>query len=417
MKVALTLPLCRFQRAALIVLGMFAGAVGEAQTLGKAVLYAAVGAELTQYDVDIKDATLIKRGSVTLPDSVQYAWPHPSRRFIYVAWSNGSGRDHHGVSAFRIDSTSGALSPHGNQVPLPARPIHLSTDIPGTHLLVAYNEPSGLTVRPIGADGIIGSQIKLSASLDFGIYAHQIRVDPSNRMVILVTRGNGPTAGKPGDPGALKVFSYWDGLLTNRASIAPGGGLGFQPRHLDFHPSGPWVFVSLERQNKIEVYKKLTDGTLSSEPLFIKDSLADPGNVRASQVAGTVHVHPNGRFVYQANRASGTMGQAADGGGENTIAVYAINQQTGEPTRIQNIDTRAMTPRTFALDAGGRILVAADQNAMTVRDGDHINTLPASLAVYRVRDDGRLDFARKYDIETAGARSLFWMGLVSLPPQ
>jgi 6-phosphogluconolactonase len=52
-----------------------------------------------------------------------------------------------------------------------------------------------------------------------------------------------------------------------------------------------------------------------------------------------------------------------------------------------------------------------------VRDGDHINTLPASLAVYRVRDDGRLDFARKYDIETADARSLFWMGLVSLPPQ
>jgi 6-phosphogluconolactonase len=417
MKVALNLPGRRFQRAALIVLGMLAGAAGEAQTSGKVVLYAAVGAELTQYDVDIKDATLIKRGSVTLPDSVQYAWPHPTRRFIYVAWSNGSGRDHHGITAFRIDTTSGALSAHGDQVPLSARPIHLSTDIPGTHLLVAYNEPSGLTVHPIGADGIIGSQIKLSASLDFGIYAHQVRVDPSNRMVILVTRGNGPTAGKPEDPGALKVFSYRDGLLTNRASIAPGGGLGFQPRHLDFHPSGPWVFVSLERQNKLEVYKKLRDGTLSSEPAFIKDSLADPGNVRASQAAGTVHVHPNGRFVYQANRASGTTGQAADGGGENTIAVYAINQQTGEPTRIQNIDTRGMTPRTFALDASGRILVAANQNAMTVRDGDHINTLPASLAVYRVRDDGRLDFARKYDIETADARSLFWMGLVSLPPQ
>jgi len=415
-QVALNLPRCRFQRAALIVLGMLAWAVGQAQTSGKVVLYAAVGAELTQYDVDIKDATLTKRGSVTLPDSVQYAWPHPSRRFIYVAWSNGSGRDHHGVTALRIDTTSGALSPHGNQVPLSARPIHLSTDIPGTHLLVAYNEPSGLTVHAIGVDGIIGSQTKLSASLDVGIYAHQVRVDPSNSMLILVTRGNGPTASKPEDPGALKVFSYRDGLLTNRASIAPGGGLGFQPRHLDFHPSGPWVFVSLERQNRLEVYRKLTDGTLSSEPLFIKDSLADPGNVGASQVAGTVHVHPNGRFVYQANRASGTMGQAAIGG-ENTIAVYAINQQTGEPTRIQNIDTRGMTPRTFALDVSGRILVAANQNAMTVREGDHVNILRASLAVYRIRGDGKLVFTRKYDIETADARSLFWMGLVSLPTQ
>jgi 6-phosphogluconolactonase (cycloisomerase 2 family) len=343
-----------------------------------------------------------------LPDNVQYAWPHPSRRFIYVAWSNGAGRDHHGVTAFRIDAASGALSPHGNPVALPARPIHCSTDISGTHLLIAYSEPSGLTVHQIGADGLIGSQVKPSASLDTGIYAHQVRVDPSNKMVILVTRGNGPTASKPEDPGALKVFGYEDGQLTNRASIAPGGGFGFQPRHLDFHPSGPWVFISLERQNKLEVYRKLADGTLSSEPLFIKDSVADPVNAPASQAAGTVHVHPNGRFVYQANRASGTTGQVAAGRGENTIAVYAINQQTGEPVRIQNIDTRGMTPRTFALDAGGRILVAANQNAVA-------NSVPASLAVYRVRGDGRLDFARKYDVGTSDARSLFWMGVVSLP--
>src|SRR5580692_2822023 len=97
---------------------LFAGAIGAAQTPSKAVLYAAVGAEFTQYEVDIKGAALLRRGSVTLPDSVQYAWPHPSRRFIYVAWSNGSGRDHHGVTAFRIDATSGALTPVGNPVSL-----------------------------------------------------------------------------------------------------------------------------------------------------------------------------------------------------------------------------------------------------------------------------------------------------------
>ena len=74
-----------------------------------------------------------------------------------------------------------------------------------------------------------------------------------------------------------------------------------------------------------------------------------------------------------------------------------------------------MTPRTFALDASGRLLVAANQTATTVRDGDRVTPVPASLAVYRVGNDGKLDFARKYDVETTGARSLFWMGLVSLP--
>ena len=95
-------------------------------------------------------------------------------------------------------------------------------------------------------------------------------------MAILVTRGNGPTPTKAEDPGAVKVFGYHDGLLSNRLSIAPNGGFNFQPRHLDFHPSQPWVFVSLERQSKLQVYQKLANGTLNPVALFTKDSLSDP---------------------------------------------------------------------------------------------------------------------------------------------
>lgn len=414
-------------RALTLLSGLLIAAAGLAQTSaplgalhssrpGSAVLYAAAGAELTQYDVDVEGATLAKRGSVTLPENVQYAWPHPSRKYLYVAWSNGAGSNHHGVSAFRIDSASGSLDPLGSPVSLAARPIHLSTDIPGTHVLIAYNDPSGLTVHRLGADGRIGSQVEQPAPLDAGIYAHQVRVDPSNKMVILVTRGNGPAGGKPEDPGALKVLSYQDGVLASRASVAPGGGFGFQPRHLDF--SGQWVFVSLERQNKLQVYRKLEDGTLSREPLFTRDSITDPRNLHRGQAAGTVHVHPNGRFLYQANRAGGTTdfeGKAVFAGGENAIAVYAINQSTGEPTLIQNADTHGSTPRTFALDASGRILVAANQNAMAVREGREVRTIPAGLAVFRVRGDGQLDFVRKYDIDTNATRTLWWMGVVSLP--
>jgi 6-phosphogluconolactonase len=390
--------------------------VGQAQTPGKVVVYAAVGPELTQYDVEVERAVLTKRGSVTLPDNVQYAWPHPSKRYIYVAWSNGAGADHHGLTAFRIDPNTGALLPHGDPLTLKARPIHVSVDIPGTHVLVAYNDPSGVTVHKLGPDGKIGSEVKQEARLDTGIYAHQVRVEPSDKTVILVTRGNGPAGSKPEDPGALKMLSYNDGLLASRASIAPGGGFGFQPRHLDF--SGPWVFVSLERQNKLQVYKKGTDGMLSTQPLFTKDSLTDPAHIHSGQAAGTVHVHPSGRFLYQANRASGTtdvQGKPVFVGGENAIAVYSINQETGEPTLIQNADTHGTTPRTFALDASGRILVAANQNAILVRDGQGVKTVPASLAVFRVRADGKLDYVSKYDVETTSAKNMFWMGVVSLP--
>jgi 6-phosphogluconolactonase len=413
--------------AAVAAFSVLTASPGKAQTTGsgRVALYASVGPELTQYDVDIASATLTKRASVTLPANVQYAWPHPSHKYFYVAWSNGApgggpgaGGSRHGVSAFRIDPATGALHSHGQPAALPSRPIHISTDISGTHVLVAYNDPSGVTVHRIGSDGTIGSQVTSPAPLDVGVYAHQVRVDRSNQLVILVTRGNGPTRDKPEDRGALKILDYRDGLLTNRASIAPGGGVNFQPRHLDFHPTGPWVFVSLERQNKLQVYGKLKDGTLSPEPLFVKDTLADPGHLRPGQAAGTIHVHPNGRFVYQANRASGTVdfeGKPVFAGGENSIAVFAINPDTGEPTLVQNIDTRGMQPRTFALDPSGRILVAANQAPLQVRDGANVRTVPASLAVYRVGGDGKLDFARKYDVEAGGSKTIFWMGLVGLP--
>ena len=433
----------QFRRAAFAAFSILVAAVGQAQTSptakpvaaaqpsrsGSVVLYASVGSELTQYDVDVESATLVKRGSVTLPANVQEAWVHPSRQYLYVAWSNGgvsyapagglvSSGTQHGVSAFRIDPASGSLHPHGQSAALPSRPIHVTTDIPGAHVLVAYNDPSGVTVHRIAPDGTIGSQVKPPAPLDVGIYGHQVRVDPSNTSVILVTRGNGPANGKPEDPGALKIFHYKDGLLTNWASVAPGGGFNFQPRHLDFHPSRRWVFVSLERQNKLQVYERLKDDSLSPKSLFTKDTLADPGNVRPGQAASTVHMHPNGRFVYLANRASGTTqfeGKPVFAGGENNIAVYAIDRDTGEPTLIQNIDTRGMHPRTFALDSSGRVLVAANLVPLSVRDGPNVNAVPASLAVYRVRGDGKLDFVHKYDVETGGSRNLFWMGLVSLP--
>ena len=403
-------------------------ATGNASASGRVVLYAAVGAELTQYDVDVDTATLVKRGTVTLPANVQEAVAHPSRQYLYIAWSNGGPSNvaqgsvaprgnQHGLSAFRIDPASGTLLPHGAPAPLPSRPIHVTTDIPGTHVLVAYNDPSGVTVHRIEPDGTIGSQVEPAAPLDVGIYGHQVRVDPSNEMVILVTRGNGPTAAKPEDPGALKIFGYKDGLLTNRLSIAPGGGFNFQSRHLDFHPSRPWVFLSLERQNKLQVYESLKDGTLSRSPLFSKDTLTDPSNVRSGQALGTIHVHPNGRFVYLANRASGTtdfQGQTVFVGGQNSIAVFSINQNTGEPALIQNADTRGIHARTFALDPSGRILVAANMMQLPVRHVKSVSAVPASLAVFRVRGDGKLDFVRKYEVDV-GSSAMFWMGITALP--
>ena len=57
---------------------------------GKVVLYANVGPELAHYDIDVAGANLTRRASINLPANVQYAWPHASRPFFYVATSNSA---------------------------------------------------------------------------------------------------------------------------------------------------------------------------------------------------------------------------------------------------------------------------------------------------------------------------------------
>ena len=395
--------------------------LASAQPAGqKVALYANVGADLTHYDVDVAGAELIKRETVTLPAGVQYAWPHVSRRYLYVATSSSApgygaaGTEHH-VTALNIDPASGVLTPHGTPIRLPTRPIHISTDIPSENILVAFNNPSAVRVYRINKDFTPGEEVTQPGSIDAGIYADQVRVTPDNRLAILVTRGNEATPTKAEDPGALKVFDYKNGVLTNEVSIAPNGGKEFGPRHLDFHPTKPWMYVSIETQNKMYMFR-MENSRINPEIAYRAETLAEPNNIRARQAAGTVHVHPNGRFVYGANRAEATtefQGKQVFKGGENSIVVYSIDQSTGEPTPIQHIETQKIHPRTFHIDSSGRLLVAEHNLPVNVRDGDAIKTLPAGLSVFRMGDDGKLTFVRKYDIDV-GDKTMFWMGMVPL---
>lgn len=381
---------------------------------GGSALYMSVGRALTHYDVDVDAATLTRRATIALPQKVQYVWPHPSAPYLYAACSSGGPEargDAHCAVALRIDA-SGALAIEGAPVPLRSRPIHTTLDAPGRHLLTAYSNPSGLSVHRIEDGGAIGAEIVQRVTPDTGIYAHQVKVAPSNRTVIVVARGNDPKDDGPEDPGALKVFAYDNGQLTPLASVAPDGGYGFGPRHIDFHPSRPWVYVSLERQNRLHMFRFVGD-SLEPAPAYVKGTLADEAGARRRQRSGTVHVHPNGRFVYVANRASGTedvAGRPLFIGGENNIAVYEIDDASGEPRVVQHADTHGIVPRTFALDKTGRLLVAANSVAILVRDGAAVKTVSPSLALFRAGQDGKLDYVRKYDIDV-GSETMFWMGM------
>jgi hypothetical protein len=74
----------------------------------------ASGSTLTQYDVDVAGQFLFVASSDSAPGM-------------------GSAGNTYHVTAFRIEAASGALSAHGDPIPLLTRPIHMTTDILSEH--------------------------------------------------------------------------------------------------------------------------------------------------------------------------------------------------------------------------------------------------------------------------------------------
>ncbi|CAN5425602.1 6-phosphogluconolactonase [soil metagenome] len=395
--------------------------VVEAKRMGTAgpMLYTSVGEVLTRYELDVDTATLTQKESISFLDTVQYACPHPSGKFLYVISSyrapvGASGTGHH-LTTLAV-AHDGRLEQVGQPRALPWRPLHLSVDASGRFALVAYNDPSTVTVHRILAEGAVGAEVDQDERLDFGSFAHQVLVAPSNRAVIVAARGYNSTPLKAEVPGSLRVFAFDEGRLAAKAVVAPNGGFGFGPRHLDFHPNHRWAYVSLERQSTLQLFELSKDGSLSASPSSSTCYLADPANEQPRQLGGTVHVHPTGRFVYAVNRADNRKeieGKLVFAGGENTLVTFAIDSQTGEPTIIQRIATRTMHVRTFAISPCGSLLIAAGILPMWVKTGADLEFVPAALSIFRIRqDDGRLDFVRRYDVD-AGVKPQWWMGVMT----
>jgi 6-phosphogluconolactonase len=393
--------------------------------MSKTVLYQSVGEELFRWDVDVEAATLTRRDAVTLPSKIQYVWPHPSKKFLTVSTSDapsGNTPDKgkvHRVCALRVGA-NGELSLHGEGAPLPSRPIHHCVDRSGNYALTAFNNPSHITVHRIGADGSIGALVEQETKIDVGIYAHQVTVTPSNRLVVFPARGNDARGGTAEDAGAVKVFNFKDGQLTPAQNIIGGNnGFDYRPRHVDYHPTQPWLYANIESQNEVHMHR-IDGDKIEEKPAFIKTSLAAPRDPKMHQTTSAIHVHPNGKFVYTANRADSTVdlvantgGKKVFAGGENSIAVFAIDQTTGEHTRIQSIDPQTHHVRTFSIDPSGKLLVSASIRDMWVKDGNDARLAPAAMSVFRIGDDGTLSFVRKYDTALNG-KLQWWAGMVGL---
>ena len=117
--------------------------------------------------------------NVTPGEDFEAVWSPDGARLYATVGSNsnvaeyGLQEEEGRAAVWEIDPATGALTKHGEAIPLPTRPIHMTTDIPSQNILVAFNNPSALQIYRINPDFTPGEEVRQEA-LDTGIFAHQV---------------------------------------------------------------------------------------------------------------------------------------------------------------------------------------------------------------------------------------------------
>lgn len=277
---------------------------------------------------------------------------HPSGQYLYAVNEvhEGSGRGQGYVSAFRINA-DGQLSSINRQPSHGGTPCHCIIDATGRFLLIANYTGGTIAVFPIAADGSLGEATSVVEHQGHSIdpqrqrqpHAHSIQLSSDNRYGYAADLGI--------DQIRIYRFDEQAGTLTPAspafAAITPGGG----PRHFSFHPSGRFAYTNHELTAVVTALSRDPE-TGALTPLQNLSTL--PADFDGRKSTAECLVHPSGRFLYVSNR------------GHDSIASYAIDQNTGQLSLLAITHTLGQEPRNFTIDPSGRWLIAANQNSDTL---------------------------------------------------
>lgn len=229
--------------------------------------------------------------------------------------------------------------------------------------MVAANYNSGnVEVLPIRTNGFLAAPTCLiqhhgssaNPARQEGPHAHCVAFDADNRLYVC-------------DLGLDKVMIYHldenSGQLTTNefpsAELKPGSG----PRHIAFHPDGKFAYVISEMGATVTAFAY---DPLNGKLTAIQTVSTLPADFQGNNTSAEIAIHPSGKFVYASNR------------GDDSIAVFAVDEKTGRLTRVQIQPTLGRTPRGFAIDPTGQFLIVGNQESNDV-------------VIFRINpEDGRL---------------------------
>jgi 6-phosphogluconolactonase len=304
------------------------GAGGAAPIEGTHLVLVGTGeGTIERWQLDRATGTMTSLGADDVGGNPSFLAPTSDGRFVYGVNENGGQ-----VMAFAVDPDGGPLVELGTRRSSEGGgPAHVSVDRSDRWVLVANYGGGTVAVLPIEEDGSLGDAVDVESP---GENAHQIRTDPSNQYAFVPCLGS--------DHVAAYFFNEETGQLAHHGNAPLPDGAG--PRHLEFHPTLPRVYVINELGDSLTAFD--LDAGLLLDPVTI--STLPDGQNGDDNACADLHVHPSGDFIFGSNR------------GFDTIATFALDASGAASPPVQtSIDGE--WPRNFALEPEGDTLLVANQ--------------------------------------------------------
>jgi 6-phosphogluconolactonase len=297
------------------------------------------------------DGTLVAQGRTPVGKAVMPLAISPDKRFLFAAVRSQP----YAVHSFAIDAQSGALDRIGAGA-LAESLAYISTDKAGRFLLGASYGANLVSVNPIGTDGRVGAALQVIPTAP---NAHSILVDNTNRFAYAPHLGTDQVFQFTFDERTGKLAANTPPFVQMKQRTGP--------RHLCFSRDNRFVYVLNELTATVTTLSvDASTGLLSergSASALAPDSPLVPGMPRGSTApardtthdiwASDLHLTPDGRFLYAAERTGSTIG------------AFGVDAASGKLTYIASVATEKQ-PRGFAIDPRGKYLVASGEKSETI---------------------------------------------------
>ncbi|HZG73872.1 MAG TPA: lactonase family protein, partial [Chondromyces sp.] len=281
------------------------------------------------FALDIEAARIEEVREAAVLENPTYLTINKDNRYLYAVAKEG---DKGGVAAYSINNETGELTEINRQLSQGASPCHVSVDDETRHVVTAnYHKGTIESYTVNNEDGGVSSASSIIEHEGSGPnkdrqekpHAHYAGFTPDGKYVAAVDLGIDQ----------LITYKLDNGVLTqvNHLTVNPGSG----PRHLAFHPNGKYAYIMTELSSEVIGLTYHSENGRFEAFQYISTI---PAEFTENNQGSAIHLSSDGRFVYAANR------------GHDSIAVFSVNQDSGELTFVEHTKTEGNWPRDFVLD-------------------------------------------------------------------